>query len=68
MEITIQKRIKAQRILHGYTQKEIAQKLNWSIVRYNHIEMGKAELTNLRYFELVKLSEVLDIPLEDLVK
>lgn len=66
--MTVQKmsrEIKAYRAKHGYTQKDVAEKLGISEIAYNRRENGQLDFY---VSELRKLIEVLQIPEEDVIR
>jgi len=52
-------RLKAERIAKGYSQKEIAEKLNWSRSAYTKREKGSV---SLGVDELAEIATVLGLP------
>lgn len=58
-------RIKQQRKLKHYTQEQIAEHLGVSVKHFSEVERG---LTGLSIENLIKLSNILDITIDYLVK
>ncbi len=51
-------KLKGLRVEHGFTQKEMAQKMNIGIVTYTLKENGKRDFSSK---ELAKLCEILNV-------
>lgn len=60
----INEKIRFIRELKGWSQEEMAEKLNLSVGSYANIERGK---TNIQYSRLEQISEVLDMTLGELI-
>jgi DNA-binding XRE family transcriptional regulator len=56
-------RLKAKRVELGYTQTDMANKINIAVATYNHKENGSADFS---YKEILKLLEILDCKFEDI--
>jgi len=54
--------VKGVRNDRGYTQKEMAEKLNISFQQYNHYETGRSEMTVSTFLRIL---EILDIGIKD---
>jgi transcriptional regulator with XRE-family HTH domain len=63
--VEIGKRIKKERIRHGLTQSELAEKLEVSQGAIGSWEIG---FTVPKAQNLLKLSEILEIPIDELLK
>lgn len=61
--MNINEKIKFFRGLKGWSQEEMAEKLNMSIGGYSNIERGE---TNIQFSRLEQISEVLGVKLSDL--
>ena len=59
----INEKIRFIRELKGWSQKEMADKLNMSINGYANIERGE---TNIQYSRLEQISQILDLKLSEL--
>ncbi len=62
--MTLGEKVSLMRSLKGFTQEEMAQKLNMSLTGYAKIERGETKLQNPR---LEKIVETLGIELRDLL-
>ena len=60
----ILERIKQFRTTKGYTLENMANELNISASTYRKVEMNETKLTVER---LIKITKILEIPLEDLL-
>ena len=59
----INEKIRFSRELKGWSQKEMADKLNMSINGYANIERGE---TDIQYSRLEQISQILDLKLSEL--
>jgi transcriptional regulator with XRE-family HTH domain len=60
----IEKNIRIQRLIKGYSQDYMAYNLNISQNAYSKIERGQTEITLKRLYEIVK---ILDVPLYEIL-
>lgn len=58
-------RLRQQRKLHNMTQEQLAERLDISIKHYSEVERG---LTGMSVENLIKVSEILQISLDYLIK
>ena len=69
VELRLARRIKAIRVLRGYTQKELAEKCGMSSQTLSNIEWGKSDfrIGTLKVIEEVLECTLILIPNEDLI-
>jgi transcriptional regulator with XRE-family HTH domain len=60
----INEKIKRIRELKGWTQEQIAEKLNMSISGYSNIERGG---TNIQFTRLEQIAKILEMKLSELI-
>lgn len=56
------KLLKSKRVLKGFTQKDIAKKMNLSEKTFNHKEQGKI---CFKPTEIIEISKLLDLTISD---
>lgn len=69
VELRLARRVKAIRVLRGYTQKELAEKCGMSSQTLSNIECGKSDfrIGTLKVIEEVLECTLILIPNEDLI-
>jgi transcriptional regulator with XRE-family HTH domain len=60
----IHEKLKVMRQFKGWTQEELAEKLNWAVNSYAKIERGEA---SIKLEKLKKIAEVMGVEMEELV-
>ena len=60
----IHEKLKVMRQYKGWTQEELAEKLNWAVNSYAKIERGEA---SIKLEQLKKIAEVMGVKMEELV-
>lgn len=56
------------RVRAGLTQKQLAERLEMSPATINKIETGKREVKDLKLGTIIRIADVLDVPLSDLIE
>lgn len=57
-------KFKVMRLCKGWSQEEMAEKLNWAINSYRKIEQGKA---GIKLEQLKQIADVMEIDMEELI-